>query len=67
MDIKPKDFLMIGNSMKSDIIPILNIGGSAIYIPYKITWEHEKIGKPENINNYTEIKHISEIIKIFDG
>lgn len=67
LGIKPEDFLMIGNSMKSDIIPILNIGGSAIHIPYKITWEHEKIGKPENSNNYNVVKHISEIIKIFDG
>lgn len=37
------EFLMIGNSMKSDILPVLNIGGKAIYIPFHSTWEHEKV------------------------
>ena len=37
------EFLMIGNSMKSDILPVLNIGGNAIYIPFYSTWEHEKV------------------------
>ncbi|MBO5919992.1 MAG: HAD family hydrolase [Bacteroidales bacterium] len=40
---KPEEFLMIGNSMKSDILPVLNIGGYAIYIPFHSTWEHEKV------------------------
>lgn len=39
----PDEFVMIGNSMKSDILPVLNIGGSAIYIPFHTTWEHEKV------------------------
>ena len=38
-----EEFLMIGNSMKSDILPVLNIGGNAIYIPFYSTWEHEKV------------------------
>lgn len=37
------EFLMIGNSMKSDILPVLNIGGKAVYIPFHSTWEHEKV------------------------
>ena len=40
---KPEEFLMIGNSMKSDILPVLNIGGYAVYIPFHSTWEHEKV------------------------
>ena len=39
----PEEFLMIGNSMKSDILPVLNIGGYAVYIPFHSTWEHEKV------------------------
>lgn len=66
LDIKPEDFLMIGNSLKSDIIPVLNIGGSGIHVPYHTTWQHEKTAKLEEHNNFREIKHISEIIKIFD-
>jgi len=37
------EFLMIGNSMKSDILPVLNIGGKAVYIPFHSTWEHERV------------------------
>jgi putative hydrolase of the HAD superfamily len=66
LNIKPKDFLMIGNSLKSDIIPILNIGGSGIHVPYHTTWQHEETPKLEEINNFIEIEHISEVIKIFN-
>jgi putative hydrolase of the HAD superfamily len=43
LDIKASEFLMIGNSLKSDILPVLKIGGSAIYIPYHTTWQHETV------------------------
>lgn len=40
-DIAPETFLMVGNSVKSDILPVLEIGGQAVHIPYQVTWEHE--------------------------
>ncbi len=40
-DIAPESFLMVGNSVKSDILPVLEIGGRAVHIPYQITWDHE--------------------------
>ena len=40
-DIAPDSFLMVGNSVKSDILPVLEIGGRAVHIPYQVTWEHE--------------------------
>ena len=43
LDIQPQDFLMIGNSLKSDVLPVLNLGGHAVHIPYHTTWEYEKI------------------------
>src|SRR5204863_253454 len=43
LDIKAEEFLMIGNSLKSDILPVLNIGGRGIHVPYHITWAHEQI------------------------
>jgi putative hydrolase of the HAD superfamily len=39
--VQPENFLMVGNSFKSDILPVLEIGGSAIYIPSDIIWAHE--------------------------
>ncbi|MBB5394933.1 HAD family hydrolase [Mucilaginibacter sp. AK015] len=43
LDIKPDELLMVGNSLKSDVMPVLNIGGHAVHVPYHITWAHEQI------------------------
>ena len=43
LDIEAREFLMIGNSMRSDIVPVLELGGYAIHIPYHTTWAHEKM------------------------
>ncbi len=40
-DVAPDSFLMVGNSVRSDILPVLEIGGRAVHIPYQVTWEHE--------------------------
>ena len=64
LDLKAVDFLMIGNSYKSDIEPVLELGGFAIHIPSEIIWEYEKaIEKAEHpnwikLNSIIEIKHI---------
>lgn len=42
-ELDPKRFLMVGNSLKSDVLPVLDVGGSAVYIPYETTWEHEAV------------------------
>ena len=62
LDIEPKNFLMVGNSLKSDILPVLEIGGSAFHIPYHIDWIHEKVTEfnaPKE--RYLQCKSISEI------
>jgi putative hydrolase of the HAD superfamily len=41
--IAPESFLMVGNSLRSDIAPILRLGGLAAHVPYPLTWEHEKL------------------------
>ncbi len=41
--VKPDRFLMVGNSLRSDILPVLEMGGSAVYIPYELVWQHEMI------------------------
>ncbi|MFO7841276.1 MAG: HAD family hydrolase [Fidelibacterota bacterium] len=43
LDIEASHFLMVGNSLRSDILPVLKLGGYAIHIPYHTTWLHEKI------------------------
>jgi putative hydrolase of the HAD superfamily len=43
LGVSPERFLMIGNSVRSDVLPVLELGGHAIHVPYHITWEHERV------------------------
>jgi putative hydrolase of the HAD superfamily len=45
--LEPHEFVMIGNSLRSDILPVLAIGARAIYIPYHTTWAHETVREEE--------------------
>ena len=64
LDIEPKEFLMLGNSLKSDVIPILNIGGYAFHVPYHTTWELEKVDKKVEHPNFRQLKNIREVLPI---
>lgn len=41
--VAPGQFCMVGNSVRSDVLPVLAIGGHAVHIPYSITWSHEVV------------------------
>lgn len=62
LDIEPGQFLMIGNSLKSDVLPVLKMGGHAIHIPYHVTWAHEHIAHKVQHPNFKEVKNIKEIL-----
>ena len=64
LDIPPQNFMMIGNSLKSDILPVLNIGGHAIHMPYHVTWGHEKIEYEVKHENFTQFKCIRDILTV---
>lgn len=59
-EIKPEDFIMVGNSVKSDIAPVVAIGGFAFYIPHEIVWTHEIADMPDS-DRIMEIGSISEM------
>ena len=61
--IKPSQFLMIGNSIKSDVLPVIDIKGHAIHIPYHVTWEHEISNKKILSNRYKKLNNILDILK----
>ena len=63
LDISPDEFVMIGNSLKSDVLPVLDIGGHAFHIPYHTTWEHEKIELNISHPNFKQLTAIKEIVK----
>jgi putative hydrolase of the HAD superfamily len=62
LDIKPDEFLMIGNSLKSDCMPVLAIGGHAVHVPYHTTWVHEQIDHTLAHPNFREAEHIKDIL-----
>jgi len=64
LEIAPADFLMIGNSLKSDILPVLNIGGYGIHIPYHTNWQHELGTKIEDPANFREAARIADVLEI---
>jgi putative hydrolase of the HAD superfamily len=41
--IKAEEFVMVGNSLRSDIVPVLELGARAVHIPYHVTWHHEQV------------------------
>jgi putative hydrolase of the HAD superfamily len=66
LDIEPSQFLMIGNSLKSDVLPLLKIGAIAIHIPFHTTWIHEEISlEAQQKVNYKTLRNIKELIALF--
>jgi putative hydrolase of the HAD superfamily len=62
IDCPPENFLMLGNSIKSDIMPVLDLGGIGAHIPYHVTWTHEQLEHNLKHENFIQLKEISEIL-----
>ena len=62
LDIQPDEFLMIGNSLKSDVMPVLAIGGHAVHIPYHTTWVHEHVEETIEHKNFRQVESIKDIL-----
>lgn len=66
LDIKPSELLMIGNSLKSDVLPLIKIGAAAIHVPFHTTWVHEEVTKEEKSEiDYRTVSNIKEVIPLF--
>jgi len=67
LDINPSEFLMIGNSLKSDILPLVNIKAHAIHVPFHTTWAHEEVTEEEtNGKNYKTISSLTSLLKLLN-
>ena len=62
LDVAPHEVVMIGNSLKSDVLPVLNIGGHAVYIPFHETWEFEKTEQKVEHPHCAELEKVSDLI-----
>lgn len=67
LDINPSNFLMIGNSLKSDILPLVNIKSHAIHVPFHTTWAHEQVRDEENNGKgYKTVSGLRDILKFLN-
>ncbi|MDM1401713.1 HAD family hydrolase [Myroides odoratimimus] len=62
LSCQPQEFMMVGNSVKSDIIPVLELGGSALHVPFHVTWAHEVVEEELVYENYRQLKNIREVV-----
>ena len=62
LDIQPKQFLMVGNSLKSDVLPVLELGGYACHVPFHTTWEHEKIDYSIDHSNFRQLRKLLDLL-----
>ncbi len=62
LDCKPEEFLMLGNSLKSDVLPVLALGAYAIHIPYHITWIHEEVTHNVEDPKFFKVDAIADIL-----
>ncbi len=61
-DIAPERFLMVGNSVKSDILPVLALGGAGAYVPYHILWAAERVEEPSpETGRFYRLKSLREL------
>ncbi|MCF6295591.1 MAG: HAD family hydrolase [Flavobacteriaceae bacterium] len=67
LDVNPSEFLMIGNSLKSDVLPLVNIKANAIHVPYHTTWEHEQVKEEEtNGKIYKTVNSLRDILELLN-
>jgi putative hydrolase of the HAD superfamily len=66
LDIPPSEFWMIGNSLKSDILPVLSLGGNAIHIPFHTTWAYEKIDAQIEHPRFRTVDTIVEVLSVLE-
>ncbi|MGB2243625.1 MAG: HAD hydrolase-like protein, partial [Flavobacteriaceae bacterium] len=67
LQIEVDEFVMIGNSLKSDVLPLLNIGAKAIHIPFHTTWAHEEVSEKEidKDHHYLKIERLTQLKALF--
>ena len=64
LDIAPEEFLMIGNSLKSDIIPPLELGAWGIHVPFHTTWAHEEVDEEPESNRFFKVEKLHQVLDL---
>ncbi len=65
--IRPDQFLMVGNSLKSDVLPVLSLGAYSVYIPYHITWAHEQTSETLPASDrFHRLNHLGQLPQLIE-
>lgn len=62
LDIPPSEFLMIGNSLKSDVLPVLELGGHAFHVPFHTTWAYEQVETTIVNERFRALEKVQEVL-----
>jgi putative hydrolase of the HAD superfamily len=61
--VHPERFCMIGNSVRSDVLPVLAIGGAAVHVAYHVTWDHELVDHDGEIVAAESLRHVPQLVR----
>ncbi|WP_343556045.1 HAD family hydrolase [Sphingobacterium sp.] len=64
IECQTESFIMIGNSINSDILPVLEMGSQAIHVPYHVTWTHEQASAEIKPNNFLQVDSLDQLLPI---
>ncbi len=60
----PKQMLMAGNSVKSDVLPMIAAGGIGVYVPFEMLWEHDHEEVPVGIERFFEVRDLRGVVDV---
>jgi putative hydrolase of the HAD superfamily len=63
LGVAPARFCMVGNSVRSDILPVLALGGHAVHVPYPLLWEHEHVDHDEDLDELASIRELPAALR----
>ncbi len=65
LDVRPEEFMMVGNSLKSDVLPLLKLGAWGVHVPYHTTWVHEETNEdPQQWERFLSVEKLSDLLEL---
>ncbi len=65
LGVRPEEFMMVGNSLKSDVLPLLKLGAWGVHVPYHTTWVHEETNEdPQQWKRFLSVKKLSDLLQL---
>ncbi len=65
--VRPDNFVMVGNSMRSDVLPVVEMGGRGIHVPHEHLWGHEEVAEPQQSEGWWTIEKLADLPDMLAG